>query len=69
MELGNKCCETCKYRKDLVKFDYSCFGCVHTDYDGYACTAFATDGRVIHMVGVDPEIGFCEMYSKGKKQR
>ena len=58
-----KCCNTCGLKKKLVKFDYSQGGCIHTDYDGYACLAFTSDNEVIHMVGHNPELGMCEMYS------
>lgn len=61
-----KCCNTCKLKKKLVKFDYSQGGCIHTDYDGFACfaLAFGDDGdEVVHMVGSNPELDMCEMYS------
>ena len=58
-----ECCNTCKLKKKLVKFDYSQGGCIHTDYDGYACLAFAFEDEVVHMVGVDPDVEMCEMYS------
>ena len=58
-----KCCNTCRLKKKLIKFDYSQGGCIHTDYDGYACLAFASENEVIHMVGLDPEPSMCEMYS------
>lgn len=58
-----ECCNTCKLKKKLVKFDYSQGGCIHTDYDGYACLALASDGIVVHMVGSNPDDGMCEMYS------
>lgn len=58
-----ECCNTCKLKKKLVKFDYSQGGCIHTDYDGYACLALAFEDEVVHMVGHNPEFGMCEMYS------
>lgn len=62
-------CATCKYKKDLVKFDYTQGGCVHTEYEGFACLGFADEGEVAHMVGIDPKTGMCEMYSsKGVKK-
>lgn len=58
-----RCCETCIFRKDLVKWDYSQGGCVHTKYDGFACLALASEGNVIHMVGIDQhENDGCEMW-------
>ena len=56
------CCANCKFNLELVKYDYSNGGCIHTKYDGYACMAFASEGQVTHMVGIDPEIGMCEMF-------
>lgn len=58
-----KCCNTCRLKKKLIKFDYSQGGCIHTDYDGYACLIFASENKVVHMVGCDPELEMCEMYS------
>ena len=46
----------------LTKFDYSQGGCIHTDYEGFACTAFASEGEIIHMVGMNPDEGHCEMF-------
>ena len=58
-----ECCNTGKLKKKLVKFDYSHGGCIHTDYDGYACLALAFEDVIVHMVGGDPAHGMCEMYS------
>lgn len=58
-----ECCNTCRLKKKLVKFDYSQGGCIHTDYDGFACLALAFEGEVVHMVGSYPEEDVCEMYS------
>lgn len=48
----------------LVKYDYSKGGCTHTDHDGFACLAFASEGQVTHMVGVRPETAHCEMFAE-----
>lgn len=63
-----ECCNTCRLKKKLVKFDYSHGGCIHTDYEGFACLAFAYEGEVVHMVGGDPELGKCEMYLPEEKK-
>ena len=55
-------CTNCKRNLKLVKFDYSEGGCVHTDYDGYACMALASEQIVVHMIGLNPEKAGCEMY-------
>lgn len=47
----NECCNTCKFRKKLINYDYSGKGCRHTDYDGFACIVFAHEGVVIHHTG------------------
>lgn len=64
-----ECCNTCKLKKKLVKFDYSQGGCIHTDYDGYACLALAFEDEVVHMVGHNPELGMCEMYSPREQNK
>ena len=58
-----QCCNTCKLKKKLIKFDYSQGGCIHTDCEGFACLALAFEGVVVHMVGDNPETEMCEMYS------
>lgn len=58
-----ECCNTCRKKLELVKYDYSQGGCKHTNYDGYACLIFASEGDVVHMVGVNPEIEHCEEWS------
>ncbi len=59
-----ECCANCKHKMKLVKYDYSKGGCTHTDYDGFACLAFASEGQVTHMVGADTSVDACEMYRK-----
>ena len=56
------CCANCKFNLELVKFDYSKGGCIHSTYEGYACMAFADEGQVTHMVGVRPETAMCETF-------
>ena len=49
------CCDACRYKKELVKYDYSNGGCVHTMEEGYACLApdFVGEGQVTWLVGID----------------
>ena len=63
----NECCDTCNKKMKLIKLDYSQGGCIHTDYDGFACLALASDGEVDHMVGLDSSVGRCEMYAPDKR--
>lgn len=58
-----ECCRSCNKYMKLEKSDYSNGGCKHSDYDGFACLAFVNEGIVVHMVGVNPDNGFCEAYS------
>lgn len=57
-------CNNCLYMKTLIQFDYSGKGCKHTKQDGYACTAFASEGEVIWLIGDDPSTGMCECYMR-----
>lgn len=56
-------CEHCRWRKDLVKFDYSKGGCIHTRQEGYACLGTDFDGEVVWMVGVSEFNARCEMFT------
>ena len=48
----NECCDTCNKKMKLIKLDYSQGGCIHTDYDGFACLALAfDDGNGIEWIG------------------
>lgn len=62
-----RCCNNCKFHLKLVKFDYSQGGCIHTDYDGYACAVFASEGEIVHMVGLDGTTQ-CEMWTPKEAQ-
>ena len=62
MEKAHECCATCRRRYDLMKFDYSQDGCIHTDMEGYICTAFADEGKMVWMVGEDENTGMCECW-------
>lgn len=57
------CCGNCVHKKKLLKWVYLDSGEVaHEECNGFLCDASGFEGVVIHMVGVDPTIGFCEMY-------
>lgn len=57
-----ECCTTCNKHMILQLNDYSQGGCQHRDCEGFACLAFADEGIVKHMIGVDADNGMCEMY-------
>ena len=64
--MRSECCATCNKNMQIEKYDYSHGGCEHTRYEGFACLAFIHEGLVVHMVGLDPNGGQCEMYSRYK---
>ena len=57
-----ECCASCRRRYELEKFDYSRGGCEHTEMDGYICMAFADEGKAVWMVGLNAEVGLCEVF-------
>lgn len=56
-----ECCANCKRWLKLEMFDYQHGGCEHHDI-GHCCTVFANEGKIVYMVGNDPEDGQCEAY-------
>ena len=58
----------CIFRLKATKFDYSQGGCIHTDMDGFICTAFASEGEAVWMVGL-PNGCFCEMYAPREEKQ
>ena len=58
-----ECCNTCRKKLELKKYDYSQGGCIHSDYEGFACLIFASEGVAIHMVGANPDKERCEEWS------
>ena len=61
------CCKTCKYHMTIAKWDYTDVqnqGVTKTKYDGFACLAFASEGLVVHSVGLDDDMDMCECYSE-----
>ena len=56
-------CTECKLKLRLEECDFSKRGCLHIPKDGYICLAFAHEGLAVHMIGVNPETGGCEMFT------
>lgn len=57
------CCSNCVHKKKLLKWVYLDRGEVtHEKCNGFLCDALGFEGVVVHMVGIDPTIGFCEAY-------
>ena len=59
-----ECCNTCRKKLDLIKYDYSKGGCEHSSGEGFCCLAFADEGIACQMIGGNPEIEVCECYVK-----
>ena len=55
-------CNNCIFMKKLVRMDFSKVGCLHTDYDGYACMGSLGDGEITHIVGIDPDQSMCDRW-------
>lgn len=62
-----ECCNTCKRKMRLEKLDYSQGGCKHTDMEGFACLALASEGVISWMVGLRGD-GMCEEYVPMEEQ-
>ena len=60
-------CSNCQYNLKLKKYDYSHGDSKHSDYDGFACMALASEGIAIHMVGSNPETEHCECWMPRKE--
>ena len=61
-----ECCKNCMLSLRVRKHDYTKGGCKHSDMQGFVCLGFAHEGLAVWMVGVDPEVGICEMYKPPK---
>lgn len=59
-----ECCANCKFKMDLQRYDYRRGGCKHTKYDGWACMMDASEGTIIHMVGLNEFEAHCEMFAE-----
>lgn len=65
------CCRTCKLRLDGVKSDHTLLGSgidIDSDMDGFICLALAYEGVAYWMLGVDEDIGMCEMYEERRRR-
>ena len=61
-----ECCKNCMLSLHVKKCDYTKGGCKDSDMQGFVCLGFAHEGLACWMVGVDPEVEICEMYSPPK---
>lgn len=63
-----KCCETCRFRAEIVKWDYTKSGVPKEKMPGFACLgSFLCEepDNVIWMVGIDSKPPtHCELYEK-----
>lgn len=65
----NECCANCKYNVKLETWDYRRKDGVWKMFeDGFVCTLFASEGTVIHMLGVDEDKGMCECFIPRKEK-
>ena len=63
-----ECCETCRFKYDLRKYDFVEGGCIHTTLPGFACMVF--HGEAIWMHGIEPDApgSICEGYEPKDKR-
>ena len=57
-------CDTCRFKKRLIRYDMFLAQAQQSDYIGYACTAMVDNGVVVHMYGNGIR---CEMYAERKE--
>jgi len=60
-----ECCKNCKNRLKGIKSDHTKLGSgeeIDTPMEGFICLELAYEGVAFHMVGIDENIGMCEMY-------
>ena len=63
-----KCCANCNFCKRIETWKYLPNGDVnHTQLPGYACTIFASEGLIVHSVGLDKHNDYCEMFNAKKE--
>lgn len=60
-------CHNCRNRLELEKWDYRGKGCEHTQTEGFVCTAMASEGVAVWMLGADD--GICECWKKRKEPK
>ena len=67
-----ECCQTCKLRYEAHQTDFRKLGTdEHIDSiidDAFICMAFAYEGIANLMVGTDPNLGLCEVYTPKTEQ-
>lgn len=60
-----ECCTNCKLYLNMEAWDYSVPGVVDKhNLPGYTCMLFAHEGTAVQMIGIDPNNGMCECFSK-----
>lgn len=59
-----ECCQNCRYRLSLKRFDYTKGSCEHTEMDGFICTIFSDEGVAVWMVGVEECEEQCECWER-----
>lgn len=59
-----RCCNNCKHKLSVEKWDFTGEWCHHTKIDGFICTACGSEERCILMVGIDAKNEFCEMFKE-----
>ena len=62
-------CHNCRNRLELKKWDYRGKGCEHTQMEGFVCTAMASDGVAVWMLGLDEDDSKCECWEKRKEPK
>lgn len=62
-----ECCANCAKHYKLEKLDYSQGGCKHSEQNGFICAAFADEGVMSWMIGLDEENEMCEEYRRLKR--
>ena len=60
----NDCCEICKRKVRIEKWDYNEPGVRKTSLKGYGCLAMLNEGLVIQMIGTDEWKDTCEMFEE-----
>ena len=67
-----ECCQTCKLRYEAHQTDFRKLGTdEHIDSiidDAFICMAFAYEGIANLMIGTDPNLGLCEVYTPKTEQ-
>lgn len=54
---------------ELEKWDYRGNGCAHKQVDGFVCTAMASEGVAVWMLGLDDDDSKCECWEKRKESK